>query len=350
MLLGGLAPSASGAPPGPEASSNANEILAILRRDLFKDEIVARVNRDVITRQEIEEEIGPALRTLGNPTPEAVAQIVYQELFRLVREKIQDEAARRYSFFVQKREVLHEIEERRKEAGSEEAFRSELTARGLTLAEFEQTVEKQIARSHFLKTLLGMRQPRRVEQRPRHDIEVGPEEQKEFYASNRESFRVPTRARVRRLYVSNETAGGVPQARSLIQQALDRVRAGEDFGEVARACSHDKTREEGGDLGWIQEGDTRHAPEIVQFALTGHGGETSEIQKVPWGFFLLHIDEKVDGVVRPLDEVQNEIQRLLWNRRAEEVYQTIERELIEEAYIDPPELKQALLARLGDLR
>lgn len=318
--------------------------------DLFRNEIVAKVNRDLITRQEIEEALRPALKTMGNPSPDAILDLKMRELLRIVGEKIEDGAVTRYNFVVRQRDVETQIEERMKEAGSEDAFRSALAERGVTLDEFEENLEKELARVHFLRTQLGLRAARKVNQRTRYDLEVSPDEIRSFYEENLEQYRVKPRSRVRRIYISSKKLGGDDQGREEARKILNECRSGGSFEEMAKQRSHGKYRETGGDLGWIEKEDKSHLQSIVDFAFSAKVGEISGIKKVGRGYFILYLESSEPGTLRPFALVQDEIRARLWDQKAGEILLSIRRELIEESYIDPPEVKMLLLFHLDRSR
>lgn len=74
-------------------------------------------------------------------------------------------------------------------------------------------------------------------------------------------------------------------ARTLIEAAQARLRAGEPFGVVAREVGEDATAAQGGDLGIVAPGQLIPDFETVLFSLKP--GEQSEIVETPYGFHLI---------------------------------------------------------------
>jgi hypothetical protein len=80
--------------------------------------------------------------------------------------------------------------------------------------------------------------------------------------------------------------------RSRIDELLARVRAGEDFAELARSFSQDRgSGPQGGDLGEFGLGDMVRPFEEAAFAL--EPGEVSEPVETPYGFHLIKVEEKI---------------------------------------------------------
>ena len=97
------------------------------------------------------------------------------------------------------------------------------------------------------------------------------------------------------------------------QEAYSQLRAGKDFGEIARDYSEDKvSAKKGGDLGWLKEGSIDGKFSEVLFGLKP--GEISEPFETPFGY---HIVKLVDGprtVKKPLDAVAGDIRYQLRNK------------------------------------
>lgn len=83
-------------------------------------------------------------------------------------------------------------------------------------------------------------------------------------------------------------------------QVLGRLKAGEDFAEVAKEVSQDtSTKERGGDLGWFPRG--RMVPEFEEVAFSLPVGELSEPVKTQYGYHIIKVEERDPN--RPLDEM-----------------------------------------------
>jgi foldase protein PrsA len=75
------------------------------------------------------------------------------------------------------------------------------------------------------------------------------------------------------------------------RRVLARLKAGEDFAQVAREVSLDKaTAEKGGDLGWFGRG--AGVPALEQAAFSLREGEISEPVHTAYGFHILQVLER----------------------------------------------------------
>lgn len=86
------------------------------------------------------------------------------------------------------------------------------------------------------------------------------------------------------------------QAKARAEEVLAKVKAGEDFAELARKHSQDSSAANGGDLGFFGKGQMVAEFEAAAFAL--EVGQTSDIVKSKFGYHIIKVLEKKDDTVR----------------------------------------------------
>ena len=97
------------------------------------------------------------------------------------------------------------------------------------------------------------------------------------------------------------------------QEAYSKVRAGQDFGEIARDYSEDRvSAKKGGDLGWLKEGsiDPRFSKTLFELK----PGDVSEPFETPFGFHVVKLVEGPKIVKRPFGAVAGDIRYQLRNK------------------------------------
>ncbi|HYD33100.1 MAG TPA: peptidylprolyl isomerase [Methylophilaceae bacterium] len=109
------------------------------------------------------------------------------------------------------------------------------------------------------------------------------------------------------------------------------VNGGAEFAEMARQYSEDGTAASGGDLGWVNPGDT--VPPFEKAMNELQPGEISEPVRSPFGFHLIQVLE------RRKQDMTKEAARLkarqeIRARKSEEAYQDWVRELRDRAYVE----------------
>lgn len=111
----------------------------------------------------------------------------------------------------------------------------------------------------------------------------------------------------------------------------ERVVNGADFAELAKANSADLSAAKGGDLGWVNPGDT--VPEFERAMNALQPGEVSPAVRSPFGWHLIQVME------RRLQDVTDERKRnaaraILRERKAEEAFEDWLRQLRDSTYVE----------------
>ena len=122
-----------------------------------------------------------------------------------------------------------------------------------------------------------------------------------------------------------------PEARRKLENLRERVVHGEDFAELARLYSQDGSAVKGGDLGWLNPGDT--VPEFERAMDALKDKELSPVVQSPFGMHLIQVLE------RRQQDVSGERERLnarqaLRERKLEEAYQDWLRQLRDRTYVE----------------
>lgn len=128
-----------------------------------------------------------------------------------------------------------------------------------------------------------------------------------FYRAHSSRFVRPEQVRLRHVLISE---------RAEAEAALDALRDGEDFAEVAARFSQGPTAHLGGDQGWLGREDL--PPQFADSIFDLEPGETSKILEAEYGFQIFRVDERRPGVVIPFEEALPEIHAELERRAADE--------------------------------
>ncbi len=122
-----------------------------------------------------------------------------------------------------------------------------------------------------------------------------------------------------------------------------RIAAGEaDFATMARLHSVDSTATRGGDLGWVQSGDT--VPEFESAMAGLKDGEISEPVRTPYGYHLIQVVERRTEKAGNPERVRVAARQAIRQKKLAEASYNWERELRDEAYVEirDAQLKEAL--------
>jgi peptidyl-prolyl cis-trans isomerase D len=154
-------------------------------------------------------------------------------------------------------------------------------------------------------------------------VSVSREDLQAYYDQHRDDYRVPEQVNVSHILIKIPLPGpdgkadpkGVEEARKKAEDVLKQLKAGENFGELAKKYSEDPgSGKSGGSLGWIGKG--RTVPEFEQTAFSLAKGETSGLVQSSYGFHIIRLDDKQAAHVKTLDEVKDQIEGSIRQQKA----------------------------------
>jgi parvulin-like peptidyl-prolyl isomerase len=142
------------------------------------------------------------------------------------------------------------------------------------------------------------------------DVTLTDEQIKGYYDGHQEEFQ-KEEVSARQITVNCAATATVAQKaekRAVLAKALDDVRAGTPFADVATAVSEDvATKAKGGDLGYV--GRERMPPAVDEALFSLEPGQISDILETPTALVVVKVEGKRAG--RSLDDAQPEIRRKL---------------------------------------
>jgi peptidyl-prolyl cis-trans isomerase SurA len=137
--------------------------------------------------------------------------------------------------------------------------------------------------------------------------------------------------RARHILIKTSEVLSDTDAETRLLAIRERVVNGADFGELAKASSADLSAAKGGDLGWLNPGDT--VPEFERAMNALQAGEVSPPVRSPFGWHLIQVMER--RVQDVTDERKRSAARqALRERKAEQAYEDWVRQLRDSTYVD----------------
>jgi peptidyl-prolyl cis-trans isomerase SurA len=121
------------------------------------------------------------------------------------------------------------------------------------------------------------------------------------------------------------------EARHRMDTIKERLDNGKDFAELARQYSEDGSASNGGDLGWVNPGDT--VPPFEQAMNALKPGEISAPVKSPFGWHIIQVMERRKQDMTK-DAARVKARQEIRARKADEAYQDWVHELRDRAYVD----------------
>lgn len=161
-----------------------------------------------------------------------------------------------------------------------------------------------------------------------------------YYEENKDRFRQKERIRARQIVIllpPNADPEKEAQAERKAQEALNRLKAGEDFAKVAKEYSEGPAAGRGGDLGFFSRG--RMVPEFEEVAFSLKDvGDRSDLVRTKFGFHIIELTGRQPAQELSLEDVKDRIVRQLESARRREVRQSLAEELRGQANVEIQEV------------
>jgi len=250
-----------------------------------------------------------------------------QVLEQMILEKLQLQVAKRMGITVDDTAIDRAIEDiARRNNMTLDALKQALAADGITFEQFREQIRREM-------TIARLRD-REMEGR----VMVSDAEVDHFLANNPDVMRRieaeagnVTQTHVRHILARTNQTTNDEAAKAKLLALRERIVNGVDFAELAKANSDDGSAFKGGDLGWINPGDT--VPQFEEAMNRLAPGEISQPVKTPFGWHLIQVLER-----RPLtaseDYRRNYARQLLRRQKMEQAYNAWLQTIRAEAFVE----------------
>jgi peptidyl-prolyl cis-trans isomerase SurA len=247
------------------------------------DRVVAIVDKEVILDSELNAQI--QFLAMNNKIDAKTPGLREEVLNNMINEKLLVAKAIEDSVTVSDDEVQQQLDQaiqsRVQQVGSESRL-EELY--GMPLSKIKREY-----RDEMRKNLLAQK----LQQQRVGNSTVSRFEVEEFYNTYKDSLPpVPEQLEMSRIFVTPKPNTKAKEAtRARMVQLLDSIKAGVDFGDLARRHSEDQgSAQQGGDLGFVRRGQFVTEFEAAVFSLGI--GQVSNIIETPFGFHIIQLVER----------------------------------------------------------
>jgi peptidyl-prolyl cis-trans isomerase D len=155
----------------------------------------------------------------------------------------------------------------------------------------------------------------------RERTKITPEDVTRYYQDNEQQYTTPEQVRASHILLKTE---GKDEAavKKQAEDLLAKVKAGEDFAQLATKFSEDEgSAKKGGDLDFFSKG--QMVPEFDKVAFSLQPGQISDLVKSQYGFHIIKVVDKKPATKRTLEEVRGQIEdQLKWDRAQSEAQRT----------------------------
>jgi len=295
------------------------------------EEIVARVNNDIITREDLEHAHasleGEAHDACPACTPEQLRQQVAEKDKDLLRDLIDQslltQRAKDQGINVDT-EVIKRLDGIRvqNKLPSMEALETEITKSGQDFEEFKSQLRDQMLTQELIRKEVGSK------------IIISHDEIVKYYNEHKAEFVRPETVVLREIFVSTEGKpdADIPALRKKAEGLRDRIlNNGEDFGEFAKRYSDSPTAPQMGELGTFQR--SQLDPKIAEKVFALNRSQMTDVMETKTGFEILQVRERYEAGEQPLDKVDPEISNKLYEEKMEPGLRAYLEMLREDSYV-----------------
>src|SRR5437868_1031588 len=310
--------------------------------DTVIEEIVARVNSEIITRSEFQRSRDQLMNELKERFPQEAEQQFAQREKDVLRDMIDQD------LLVQRgkdlginadTELIKKLDDLRKQMNLEnmEDLEKAAQSQGISYEDFKQNMRNQIITQQVIGREVSAK------------VQITKEEEEQFYKEHQKELDQPEGVHLSEILVAIKkqpeqnpesaqktetppTPEEIAAAQQRAGQLLEELKKGAKFDEVAKKSSDGPTAGQGGDLGFFNRGTL--AKELEEKTFGMKPGEISDVIRTKQGFIILKVNEHRSGGIPALKEVEPQVQEAIYSQKMQPALRAYLTKLREDAYID----------------
>jgi peptidyl-prolyl cis-trans isomerase SurA len=300
-------------------------------KSVVLEEVIARVNNEVITRSDLARARTQLQTEAQQDCPKCTAQEISQKvagedknvLRDLIDNSLLVQRAKDMGVNVET-DVVKRLDDIRVQNNipSMEELEQQIDKSGVSFEDFKSNIRNQLLQQEVIRHEVGSK------------LILDHAQVQKYYDEHKQEFVRPEQVIVREIFVSTEgkQETEIPALRKKADDLLQRVKNGEDFGELAKHFSDGSTAKQGGDLGRFQHGQLAANIEQMVFALQRN--QTTDVIPTKTGFDILQVQEHYAAGQQPADKVENEIMDKLYNEQLRPALRDYLETLREDSYVN----------------
>jgi peptidyl-prolyl cis-trans isomerase SurA len=295
------------------------------------EEIIARVNNEIITRSELEKARASELEDAqenckGRCTPDQLqaAQEDAQKfaLRNLIDQSLLAQRGKDMSISVEADVVkqLDQIRQQNKLKDLDELEKA-VTTQGMNWDDFKGNIRNHLLTREVIGREVGSH------------ITISNEETKKYYDEHQKDFIRPETIALAAIEIKTEgkKESEIPELKAKAQKLHDRVGEGEDFSELAKHFSEGATAQQGGYLGEYKHSEL--ASELWDKVDKLKRKQITEVIETKQSFLILQVLEHFDEGQQPFEKVSEEIRNRLYSEKMEPALREYLKTLREQSYV-----------------
>jgi peptidyl-prolyl cis-trans isomerase SurA len=275
-------------PPPAAAPAAAPPAEAAAQPAPLSETVVATVNDEIISTYDVVQRMRLLIVTSGiQPTEQNLPEIQREALSSLIDERLEmQELARqgklqKFDLIASNSEVDDEIADiSRSNNTSSAQLLAQLSAQGLGADTFREQLRAEISWRGWIRGRYGSR------------LSIG-EDQIKAYQTRLEAEAGKPQYQISEVFIDAGRAGGMQPAMEGATQLIGELQKGAPFAAVARQFSASPTAANGGDVGWVSQGEM--APEVDAVLAVLRPGQLSAPIPVKDGVYIIYLRDRRAG-------------------------------------------------------
>lgn len=295
------------------------------------EEIVARVNNDIITLSQYQKAEASlhqdAAQSCQGCSEDKINDLVADEKKNLLRDMIDQ------SLMVQRAkdlnidvdtEVIKQLDEIRQQNNlpSMDALQKAVESEGVSWEDYKQQFKDHLLTQKVVQQEVGPTASK-----------IGSGEVQKYYQTHQSQFVKPEEVDLSEIFLSTENK--TPEQAAAVKEKAEaiekRIKAGEDFGALAKRFSEDSAASVDGEVGEFQR--TTMAPDVEKAVFSLKRGDSTDVMEVHNGFEIYHVNQRFEAGLQPLNKVEDEIESILYQSRIQPAMQKYYTQLRRDSYI-----------------
>ena len=280
--------------------------------------VVAKVNGETISTDTLNQQLEQLKKQYPNMFTGAdgegrLLDFKQRLLDNIVNQKLVEQAAKDKGIKVSDADVQKQIDQLRAGFKDQAQFDAALKSAGMTVDGLKVQIRNQLVTQKLIESLSA-------------NNKVSDADIQAYYDKNKEQFFQKAAKKASQILFK-------PEDKATAEKVLAQVKAGEDFGALAKQYSVDTaTASKGGDLGYPT---SAYVPEF-QAALDKlkKGQTTTALVQTPFGWHIIRVTDERAGVQQPLAEVKAQIEQIIVQQRKGDAYQSFLDDLRKKAKIE----------------
>jgi peptidyl-prolyl cis-trans isomerase SurA len=302
---------------------------ALLSADTVVEEIVARVNNQIITRtqyQHEQQQLKDECQRPDQSRPDQNCEDGDKDVLRgLIDRQLLLEKGKDLGITADT-ELIKKLDEMRKQMKLDtmEDLEKAAQAQGVSFEDFKDNMRTEIITQQVIQREVG------------GHVNITKEEEQHFYQQHKADLTHGEAVKLSEILISTDTAGDdqkkLDAAKAKADDLLKQIRGGADFADLAKKDSDDPSAPQGGDLGGFERGKLAKQLEDQTFGMKK--GDVSDVIRTKQGFVILKVTDHVMPGTPTFNEVEPQIQERVYMTKLQPSLRQYLLKLREEAYID----------------